>query len=91
MRYGLRYEIFKDPQGFALTPLGTPGATVQAITFGANIDLNKNIVFRPEIRHDWAKATNGTDKFFGNVPHAGPSTATDNKQTTISADLLFYF
>ena len=25
IRYGLRYEIFKDPQGFALTPLGTPG------------------------------------------------------------------
>ena len=91
LRYGLRYEIFKDPQGFALTPLGTPGATVQAITFGANIDLNKNMVLRPEIRHDWAKATNGTDKFFGNAPHAGPSTATDNKQTTISADLLFYF
>lgn len=91
VRYGLRYEIFKDPQGFALTPLGTPGATVQAITFGANIDLNKNMVFRPEIRHDWARTTNGADKFFGNVPHAGPSTATDNKQTTISADLLFYF
>ena len=54
-------------------------------------DLNKNMVLRPEIRHDWAKPTNGTDKFFGNVPHVGPSTATDNKQTTISADLLFYF
>ena len=91
LKYGVRYEIFKDPKGFALTPLGTPGATVQAITFGANIDLNKNLVLRPEIRHDWAKPTNGTDKFFGNVPHVGPSTATDNKQTTISADLLFYF
>lgn len=91
LRYGLRYEIFKDPQGFALTPLGKPGATVQAITFGANIDLNKNLVIRPEIRHDWARTTNGSDKFFGNVPHVGPSTATDNKQTTISADLLFYF
>lgn len=91
LRYGLRYEIFKDPQGFALTPLGTPGGTVQAITFGANIDLSKNLVLRPEIRHDWASTTNGSSKFFGNVPHAGPSTATDNKQTTISADLLFYF
>ncbi|MBU3599842.1 outer membrane beta-barrel protein [Polynucleobacter sp. 30F-ANTBAC] len=91
IRYGLRYEIFKDPQGFALTPLGTPGATVQALTLGANIDLNKNIVLRPELRHDWAKTTNSGTKFFGNVPHAGPSTATDNKQTTISADLLFYF
>lgn len=91
LRYGLRYEIFKDSQGFALTPLGTPPGTVQAITFGANIDLNKNLVLRPEIRHDWAKATDGSSKFFGNVPHLGQSTATDNKQTTISADLLFYF
>jgi hypothetical protein len=91
IRYGLRYEIFKDPQGFALTPLGTPGATVQAVTLGANIDLNKNLVLRPELRHDWAKTTHSGVKFFGNVPHVGPSTATDNKQTTISADLLFYF
>ncbi len=91
IRYGLRYEIFKDPQGFALTPLGTPGATVQAVTLGANIDLNKNMVLRPELRHDWAKTTDSAAKFFGNVPHAGPPTATDNKQTTISADLLFYF
>ena len=89
IRYGLRYEIFKDPQGFALTPLGTPGATVQAVTLGANIDLSKNIVLRPEIRHDWAKTTDSGDKFFGNVP--ANTSATDNRQTTISADLLFYF
>jgi hypothetical protein len=89
VRYGLRYEIFKDPQGFALTPLGTPGATVQALTLGANIDLSKNIVLRPELRHDWAKTTNGGAKFFGGVP--ANASATDNKQTTISADLLFYF
>jgi hypothetical protein len=89
IRYGLRYEIFKDPQGFALTPLGTPGATVQAVTLGANIDLNKNLVLRPEIRHDWAKTTNGGAKFFGAVP--ANASATDNQQTTISADLLFYF
>ena len=89
IRYGLRYEIFKDPQGFALTPLGTPGATVQAVTLGANIDLSKNMVLRPELRHDWAKTTDSAAKFFGNVP--ANSTATDNKQTTISADLLFYF
>ena len=89
IRYGLRYEIFKDPQGFALTPLGTPGATVQAVTLGANIDLSKNIVLRPEIRHDWAKTTDSGDKFFGNVP--ANASATDNRQTTISADLLFYF
>ena len=89
VRYGLRYEIFKDPQGFALTPLGTPGATVQAVTLGANIDLSKNIVLRPEIRHDWAKTTDSGDKFFGNVP--ANASATDNQQTTISADLLFYF
>jgi hypothetical protein len=89
IRYGLRYEIFKDPQGFALTPLGTPGATVQALTLGANIDLSKNIVLRPELRHDWAKTTDGGVKFFGKVPAS--SAATDNQQTTISADLLFYF
>jgi hypothetical protein len=89
IRYGLRYEIFKDPQGFALTPLGTPGATVQAVTLGANIDLSKNMVLRPELRHDWAKTTDSGVKFFGSVP--GNSGATDNKQTTISADLLFYF
>ncbi|MEO0048433.1 MAG: hypothetical protein RLZZ410_1392 [Pseudomonadota bacterium] len=89
IRYGLRYEIFKDPQGFALTPLGTPGATVQALTLGANIDLSKNIVLRPELRHDWAKTTDGGVKFFGKVP--ANSGATDNQQTTISADLLFYF
>ena len=89
IRYGLRYEIFKDPQGFALTPLGTPGATVQAVTLGANIDLNKNLVLRPELRHDWAKTTNGGAKFFGGVP--ANASATDNQQTTISADLLFYF
>ena len=89
IRYGLRYEIFKDPQGFALTPLGTPGATVQAITLGANVDLSKNIVLRPELRHDWAKTTVSGAKFFGHVP--ANSAATDNQQTTISADLLFYF
>jgi hypothetical protein len=89
IRYGLRYEIFKDPQGFALTPLGTPGATVQAVTLGANIDLNKNLVLRPELRHDWAKTTQGGAKFFGVVP--ANASATDNQQTTISADLLFYF
>jgi hypothetical protein len=89
IRYGLRYEIFKDPQGFALTPLGTPGATVQAVTLGANIDLNKNLVLRPELRHDWAKTTQGGAKFFGGVP--ANASATDNQQTTISADLLFYF
>ena len=89
IRYGLRYELFKDPQGFALTPLGTPGATVQAVTLGANIDLNKNLVLRPELRHDWAKTTNGGAKFFGGVP--ANASATDNRQTTISADLLFYF
>lgn len=89
IRYGLRYEIFKDPQGFALTPLGTPGATVQAVTLGVNMDLNKNLVLRPEIRHDWAKTTNSGTKFFGNVP--ANSTATNNKQTTISADLIAYF
>jgi hypothetical protein len=59
------------------------------VTLGANIDLSKNIVLRPEIRHDWAKTTDSGDKFFGNVP--ANASATDNRQTTISADLLFYF
>jgi hypothetical protein len=59
------------------------------VTLGANIDLSKNMVLRPELRHDWAKTTDSGVKFFGSVP--ANSGATDNKQTTISADLLFYF
>lgn len=82
LQYGLRAEIFRDRKGTALFPVTGAPSDFNAVTVGLKYDVNKNVVFRPEVRYDWQSHNNGVQAF-------GGGTAT--KQTTVSADVVIYF
>lgn len=81
LQYGLRFETFKDSKGVALFPVTAAPSTFNAVTLGLRYDLNKSVVLRSELRHDWQSGSPA--KAFGG--------GTAKKQTTLSADLLVYF
>lgn len=78
-----RVEKFQDRDGFALFP-NTVGvkSDYNAVTIGAQYWVNKHLLFRPEIRHDWQSKNNGAKAFNNGL---------DEKQTSLSADVIFYF
>lgn len=78
-----RVEKFQDRDGFSLFPntLGVKG-DFNAATVGAQYWVNKHLLFRPEIRHDWQTKNQGVRAF-----NAGR----DERQTTLNADIVFYF
>lgn len=82
MQYGLRLEHFRNGKGIALTPVTLVGGNFNAVTVGLKYDYSKAVVFRPEIRHDWQSKNNGVNAFGG---------GTASRQTTVSADVVFYF
>lgn len=49
---------------------------------GARWDLTPNVLFRPELRHDWQSKHNGVNAYGG---------GRRDRQTTVSADLVMYF
>lgn len=81
LQYGLRLETFRDSKGVALFPVTAVPGTFNAVTLGVRYDLNKSVVLRSELRHDWQSGHRG--KAFGG--------GAADKQTTLSADLLVYF
>ena len=82
LQYGVRLEKFQDRNGTALFPVTAVPGDFNAVTLGLRYDVNKNVVFVPEIRYDW-QSGNKAIKAFGN----GSAT----KQTTVSAGLIVYF
>ncbi|MBZ8139916.1 hypothetical protein CLD22_08405 [Rubrivivax gelatinosus] len=82
LQWGLRAETFDDPHGVALFPVTAAKGRFNAITAGLRYELTPNVVVRPELRHDW-QDDRGALKAYGD--------GTKTKQTTVSADVLFYF
>ena len=82
LQYGLRVETFRDAKGVALFPVTAVSGIFNAITMGVKYDVNKNVVFRPELRYDWQSENNGVNAFGGGKA---------SSQTTLSADIIFYF
>lgn len=82
LRYAVRAEKFRDRSGVALFPVTAVPGDFNAITVGLTYELNKNVILRPELRHDWQSGHNGVNAF-------GAGTA--SKQTTVSADVVMHF
>lgn len=82
LRYAVRAETFRDRSGIALFPITAVPGDFNAITAGLTCELNKNVILRPELRHDWQSHHNGIKAF-------GAGTA--SKQTTVSVDMVAYF
>jgi Putative beta-barrel porin-2, OmpL-like. bbp2 len=82
LRYAVRAETFRDRSGVALFPVTAVPSDFNAVTAGLAYELNKNVILRPEIRHDWQSHHNGINAFGG---------GTARKQTTLSVDLVAYF
>jgi hypothetical protein len=75
---GLRAEWFHDKSGFRL---GTPdGGDYYELTFGLNWTPRERLIFRPEIRWDWAKTD--VDPFVD---------ATRDHQITLGLDMIVTF
>lgn len=82
LRYAMRAETFRDRSGVALFPITAVPSDFNAVTAGLTYELNKNVILRPEIRHDWQSHNNGVKAFGG---------GTASKQTTFSVDMVAYF
>lgn len=82
LRYSVRAEHFSSPDGFGLFPLTAVRSDFNALTLGAQFDLNKFVAFRPEARYDWQSRADGA-KAFGN--------GTATRQVTLSADVVLRF
>lgn len=78
-----RVEKFQDRDGFALFPntVNVRG-DYNAVTLGAQYWVNKHFLFRPEIRHDWQSRNNAMKAFNNGL---------DERQTSVNADMIFYF
>ena len=82
LRYSVRAEHFSTPDGFGIFPLSTVRSDFNAVTLGAQTDLNKFVAFRPELRYDWQSHHDGA-RAFG----AGKA----SRQVTLSADVVLRF
>jgi len=82
LQYGVRAEAFRDRKATALFPVTTVPGDFDAITTGLNYNINKNVVFRAELRHDWQLHNNGTNAFGG---------GSASRQTTLSSDVILQF
>ncbi|RJG02630.1 outer membrane beta-barrel protein [Noviherbaspirillum sedimenti] len=79
--YGVRFERFKDRDGFGLYPLSMVKTDYYATTLGASHLVTKNVRVRSELRHDWQKNNNGVGAFYGGK----------DSKTALSADLVVWF
>jgi Putative beta-barrel porin-2, OmpL-like. bbp2 len=77
-----RGEYFRDRDGFALYPTSSVKGDFFAVTFGAHYQLNKSVLFRPELRFDWLTDANGA-KVFGD--------GRKSNQAMVAMDALIYF
>jgi len=82
LRLAARAEHFRDRGGVALFPVTAVPGDFNALTLGLSWDLNKNVVLRPELRHDWQSHHRGVKAF-------GDGTA--SRQTTASVDAVLHF
>ncbi|WP_290867328.1 outer membrane beta-barrel protein [Aquabacterium sp.] len=82
LQYAVRAETFQDRKGIALFPVTAVPGDFNALTLGARIDLTRNVLLRPELRYDWQSHNQGVKAFGG---------GSASNQTTLSADLVFYF
>jgi hypothetical protein len=89
----LRGEWFNDPDGArtTFTDTGLPngiGQTLKEGTFTTEFKIAKNLILRPEYRHDWSnKDTFGS---VSAVPTALPS-GHDKTQDTLSVGVMYLF
>lgn len=84
----LRYELFKDPDGYR-TATGVPAAGVrdlelQGLTAGVSHKINDNWIFRGDARHSWAK---NRSIFVDNASPNGLS----NDQNIFQLDVIYRF
>lgn len=78
-----RVEKFQDRDGFALFPNSVGiRSDYNAITLGAQYWIDKRMLLRPELRHDWQTNNKGV-KAFNNGNAA--------RQTALNVDLIVYF
>lgn len=77
-----RIERFKNPDGFALIPNTGVASDFNAITVGVQYWYNKHVLVRPELRRDWQSNNAGVKAFNGGL---------SDKQTSLNADVIFYF
>ena len=82
LRVAVRAETFVDRSGTALFPVTSVPSDFHAVTIGARYDIGRNVVVRPELRHDWQSHSHGIDAFGG---------GTASHQTTLSADVVLSF
>ncbi|MBR9883635.1 MAG: outer membrane beta-barrel protein [Oceanospirillales bacterium] len=82
LSYGLRAEKFRAKDGFGLFPLTAVSSDFNSVTLGAQYNLNKFVMLRPEIRYDWQSGNDGVDAFGG---------GTSSSQRTASIDMVVYF
>lgn len=78
----VRAEHFEDRDGFALFPNTLVKGDFNAVTLGAQWWLDRRVLFRPELRHDW-QGHNAGVKAFNNGKR--------ERQTSINADVIWYF
>lgn len=81
-RYSVRIEHFEGRDGFGLEPLTAVKSDFNAVTIGAQYDLNKQVGFRPEIRHDWQSRHDGVGAF---------ASGKAERQTIVAMDAIFRF
>lgn len=77
-----RAEHFQDRDGFALFPNTGVKSDYNAVTVGAQVWMNKHVLFRPEVRHDWQSHNDGVKAFNGGL---------SDRQTSVNADVIFYY
>ncbi len=82
LRYSARIERFNGRDGFGLAPLTAVKSDFNAATFGAQYDLNKQVSFRPEIRHDWQTHHRGVRAF---------ASGKSDRQSTLAMDAIIRF
>ena len=82
LRLALRGETFVDRSGTALLPVTQVPSDFHALTVGARYDVGRNVVVRPELRHDWQSHNHGVEAFGG---------GSASHQTTLSVDVVLSF
>jgi hypothetical protein len=82
---GVRGEYFDNSEGgIYLLDNNSEGVKVTSLTLTGNLDITKNLMFKPEIRYDSYTPTSGFQLVDGDG-------AGKNSQTTIGAAMIFHF
>lgn len=88
---GVRAEHFDNSQGgiYLVDANNTgsgEGAAVTSLTLTANVDISKNLMFKPEVRYDTYSTESGTSWLMDDT-----GAFTKSAQTTIGGAMIFHF